>query len=171
MNLPEPKYINTTEKNPGYNSDIISVIENRFPGTLEQTGEFAKQFDGGTVEKTAYNVWHWLKSNVRYLADGSHQKIKSPSRLVYDGEGDCFLPPCQIGKGERKEKVLHSLLPLLWRTMLQSVSVTLHIVLSVKFQLMFIQSLKTKQAEPSLPTVFGTSSIHKKSSLIKLTTG
>lgn len=38
----------------------------------------------------AYNIWSWVASNIRYKKDPEgEQWIKTPSRLIYDGCGDC----------------------------------------------------------------------------------
>lgn len=39
---------------------------------------------------TAHNIWAWIAGNIRYKKDPEgEQWIKTPSRLIFDGSGDC----------------------------------------------------------------------------------
>jgi hypothetical protein len=88
----QPDYINTTNFKSGNNSNIITVIETNFDRAVKEVKEdgFYKQFKGVNLITTCNNVWHFIKNNIRYEADGvDEQKIKLPARLLSDGVGDC----------------------------------------------------------------------------------
>jgi hypothetical protein len=79
----------TTHYVNGYNSDIIQTIINQVPAAAAQTVQLAKYFKAATPKETASKIWHFLKNNVQYKADGEDQNIKLPARLLLDGSGDC----------------------------------------------------------------------------------
>lgn len=84
------KGINTTHYTNGSNSDIQKVLESSFPDAVNNVRQnnYYLKFKGSTAKDIAENVWYFLKNNVTYKADGFHQKIKLPARLV-NSEGDC----------------------------------------------------------------------------------
>jgi hypothetical protein len=88
--LPKPDYKKVFEYGDAMNGDIITVLEKNFPRAVEQTKEFARQFETGSRIASAKKVWEFLKSHITYLKD-SHdaQQIKLPSRFIKDGTGDC----------------------------------------------------------------------------------
>lgn len=76
----------------GSNRDIRNVLENGqiMDIAVAQTKNIAKKFEGKTPKDTYFNIWKFLKNNIRYKEDGiEQQNIKLPSRLLRDGVGDC----------------------------------------------------------------------------------
>jgi len=75
----------------GYNSDIIENINNAFFRAVSETrGAFSQQFKGSSRKATAFNVWSFLKNNVKYQKDpNAMQAIRLPGRLLQDKAGDC----------------------------------------------------------------------------------
>lgn len=77
----------TTE---GSTSDIISVVMMAYEIEKDnQIADLANELKGETELDTCRNVWQYLCTNIRYIADVGTQEIKSPARLVHDGFGDC----------------------------------------------------------------------------------
>jgi len=87
--LPAPAYVDVINHIDGTNEDIISVLEKNYRPSAAQAKNFAQRFKGSSRKEIAFNVWKFLKDNVRYKADGRRQKIKYISRLLADGVGDC----------------------------------------------------------------------------------
>lgn len=79
-------------KRSGTNTDIRKVLENKqiLENAIYQTKDIAKNFKGRTVRDTCFNIWKYLKNNIRYKEDGEiAQNIKLPSRFLKDKVGDC----------------------------------------------------------------------------------
>jgi hypothetical protein len=49
----------------------------------------AKYFKGKDDKETCYNIWKFLKTNIRYEADGEYQIVRLPSALLATKVGDC----------------------------------------------------------------------------------
>lgn len=74
----------------GSNQNIIDVIHADTPAAVKYMATRGARFRGATDEDTARNIWDFLRREIRYKADGmAEQNIKSPARLMADGEGDC----------------------------------------------------------------------------------
>jgi len=74
----------------GSNQDIRNVLESLMPISKRQTLILAKRFKGKTDFETCYNVWKFLKRDIRYIADGKeNQDIRLPLRLISSKIGDC----------------------------------------------------------------------------------
>ena len=73
----------------GDNSQLRSVIFNATPLAIQQTKSIARQFQGKTEIDTCKNIFDYLKTKIRYEADGVHQKVKLPSALLRERVGDC----------------------------------------------------------------------------------
>lgn len=81
---------NVTNFANGNLPQLIQSIHNAIPGAEKQAENFAYKFKGKTAEETARNIFNFLKNQINYKADPpSRQDIKLPSRLVFDGSGDC----------------------------------------------------------------------------------
>lgn len=82
-----------TYKRRGKNKDIIALIHRVTPAAALQVSkrpELLKHFKGESVKQTAFNIWKFLRYNLRYKADSnSQQNIKLPSALLRTGYGDC----------------------------------------------------------------------------------
>lgn len=88
--LPKPNYERRLETSDALNSDIITAIEKNYKIGLEQTKEFARQFDADSRRESAKKIWDFLKYHITYVKDDeSGQMIKLPSRFISDGTGDC----------------------------------------------------------------------------------
>jgi len=74
----------------GLNADIISTIHKNFAEARRMTVDVAKELKGADAYDSAYNVWRFLKNNIKYAADPSSlQMVRMPNRLVASGTGDC----------------------------------------------------------------------------------
>ncbi|MCF6365286.1 MAG: transglutaminase-like domain-containing protein [Bacteroidales bacterium] len=52
--------------------------------------EFAEAIQGNTLEQTAYNIWHFIKTNIKYVKDKPlTEEIRTPQRTLADKIGDC----------------------------------------------------------------------------------
>lgn len=87
----KPENIDIVHKIYGNNNDIQTAIENAFARAVENTNQnnYFKKFNDNDIHSISNNVWDFLKDEITYKADGFHQKIKLPARLVYEMEGDC----------------------------------------------------------------------------------
>ena len=91
-NFPKPENKTVVIAENGYNSDIISGINLAFFSAVSQTRVMAQAFKGFNRLASAFNVWSFVKNNVRYNKDPEGmQMIKLPSRLLHEKEigGDC----------------------------------------------------------------------------------
>lgn len=73
----------------GDNKALRDAIFKATPKAIEQTKSIAPRFKGATDEDTCRNIWNFLKNEIRYVADGEHQKVKLPSALLREKVGDC----------------------------------------------------------------------------------
>lgn len=74
----------------GVNKDVLSAEISCYHTFKEQPAELVKELDGLSVEDKCYSVFQYLIQHVRYKLDPmGDQYIKSPARLLSDGEGDC----------------------------------------------------------------------------------
>lgn len=89
-NMPPAIGVNSVAVADADNADIIRTIEKNYPEAVRLTENTAWNFKGNTVEKSARNIWQFLRTQIAYVADpASKQKIKMPNRLLLDGKGDC----------------------------------------------------------------------------------
>lgn len=87
-----PDSIDTVIKYDFDTQDIISLIKRVDKDAAEKrySKRFAKRLRGKDDLETCYNVWKFIKTNIRYIADPSgHEKVKSPHQTIQDGYGDC----------------------------------------------------------------------------------
>ena len=90
--IPLPKNIQTIYFNDGDTEDIIGVIEkvDRDSERNKYTKDFAIQLEDTDEFLTCYNIWQFVKNNIRYAADKSgHEVVQYPNYLFYNGKGDC----------------------------------------------------------------------------------
>jgi hypothetical protein len=73
----------------GDNYQLRQIIFANTPKAIEQCKSIAQKFRGETELQTCENIFNFLKTQIRYEADGSHQKIKLPSALLREKVGDC----------------------------------------------------------------------------------
>lgn len=74
----------------GQTSDIISEIIETDAISQNDTAKFAPSLKGRSLEETLSNIWHFLKSNIKYKLDPlGFQFVKTPSRTWKDKFADC----------------------------------------------------------------------------------
>lgn len=73
----------------GDNKALRDAIFKATPKAIEQTKTIASRFKGATDMDTCRNIWNFLKNEIKYVADGQHQKVKLPSALLREKVGDC----------------------------------------------------------------------------------
>ena len=73
----------------GDNSQLREVIFSATPDAIQQTKQLAQKFKGKTELETCQKIFDFLKNDITYKADGYHQKVKLPSALLREREGDC----------------------------------------------------------------------------------
>lgn len=87
--LPPPQYKKSAYKN-GDTNDIVAEVIKCYNLNHAQAAKLAAQLQGSNLKQTCSNIWHFIKNNVRYKIDPEgYQWVRTPSRLVADGEGDC----------------------------------------------------------------------------------
>lgn len=85
-----PAYTNKLVKKYALNPDIIEVLNANFKHALKQVAPIAQQYKGSSITDTAYNIWSYLRNQIRYVKDSTQaQLIRLPKRFVADAEGDC----------------------------------------------------------------------------------
>ncbi len=74
----------------GDTNDIIEGILDHDTRDAQYTRNVAKVFRGATDRETAFNIWNFLKTQIKYVEDPiGKQYIKTPSMLLQTGFGDC----------------------------------------------------------------------------------
>ena len=81
---------NTIKKRRGTTKDIITEVLNTYQDTWHTTAELAETLKRETEKDTCRAVFDFIINNVRYNEDPDGvQWIRTPARLLHDGEGDC----------------------------------------------------------------------------------
>jgi uncharacterized protein YgfB (UPF0149 family) len=88
MDLTNP-YQNIQYRVGATNKDLQRAIEAAVPAAVVQMKDQSNQFRGITEKETAKKIFDFLKTQVHYKVDGDNQKIKLPSALLREREGDC----------------------------------------------------------------------------------
>ena len=79
----------STAKQGAKTTDIISQLLKEFPEAQKAVRKFAVKMDGGTAEKTARNIWTFIRTHIPYKKDDDgRQIIQLPQAIVRNG-GDC----------------------------------------------------------------------------------
>ncbi len=73
----------------GDNYQLRQVIFANTPKAISQTKQIAKRFKGKSEYDTAKKIFDFLKNDITYRADTTHQKVKLPSALLREKVGDC----------------------------------------------------------------------------------
>lgn len=84
-----PTYKGIKNYNDGDNKDLRKQIMDVTPEAVAQMRGSAKYFKGKNDKETCYNIWKFLKNNIRYEADGEYQIVRLPSALLATKVGDC----------------------------------------------------------------------------------
>ena len=88
--VPRPDYKVTVNATDAMNSDIVAAIHQAYPRAAQQMTVFAQGFKGRDNTETAENIWHFLKTRIRYQRDKDNwQLVKLPSRLLAERQADC----------------------------------------------------------------------------------
>ena len=80
----------TVEYQKGYTEDIMRSVRDCYRDTIPQSRVLAEYLTGATPEDSCRNVFEFVERNIRYVEDPDGvQWVRTPSRLLNDGEGDC----------------------------------------------------------------------------------
>lgn len=71
------------------NADIRRAITKATPKARMQAKRFAGKFKRSSEKATCRAIFDFLKSNLKYVADGDHQVVQLPSALLRNRRGDC----------------------------------------------------------------------------------
>jgi len=89
QDFPSFRGVETLNKDMADNADIRRAIIAAVPTANEQVAKFSKHFGRNSQRETCKAVFDFLKTQIKYKADGSEQVIKLPSALLKTKEGDC----------------------------------------------------------------------------------
>lgn len=88
--IPSPSGAKLMVKKDFTTPDIITRVNDCFKLFNKQVAELAPSFAGSTTEETCYNVWKFIKNNIRYQVDANgNQYVQTPSALWHSKVGDC----------------------------------------------------------------------------------
>jgi len=73
----------------GDNYQLRQIIFANTPKAIAQTKKIAQKFKGSSEYETAKKIFDFLKNDITYRADTTHQKVKLPSALLREKVGDC----------------------------------------------------------------------------------
>ena len=89
MKFPTYEGINSTYKLEADNADIRSAIVSAVDKSTEQVKDMAIMFSGGSTQEVCKKIFDFLKTEIKYVADGENQIIRYPSALLKTKTGDC----------------------------------------------------------------------------------
>ena len=90
QNVPAANNKTVVAHQDGVTDDIISQIEKDFLKSWQQTEFIALQFKGANLHETCQNIHSWIRKYIKYQLDKKGQQdIKTPSKIITDGFGDC----------------------------------------------------------------------------------
>lgn len=89
MEIGVPSYKGIKRYQDGDNAALRKVILNVTPKAAEQMCEYAQRFRGKDDLETCRNIWNFLKTKIKYVADQEYQIVRLPSALLKTKEGDC----------------------------------------------------------------------------------
>lgn len=89
MEINAPAYKGIKRYQDGDNAMLRKVILESTPKAVEQMCKYAEQFRGKDDLETCRNIWNFLKTRIRYVADQEYQIVRLPSALLKTKEGDC----------------------------------------------------------------------------------
>lgn len=93
--IPVPDQRENTLAINALNSDIMRSMAELVPEATTDVLQLAKQFKKDTAKKTAFAIWHFLRTRAKYVRDASElQQIRLPRRFIFDtakkqNSGDC----------------------------------------------------------------------------------
>lgn len=87
--LPKAKGSKVTIGTGGLNL-TVEVILKSVKDNYHAFENFANAIKGNNLQQTAYNIWHFLKTEIIYKKDKpNYEEVKTGQRLLYDKTGDC----------------------------------------------------------------------------------
>ena len=87
--IPEAKGTVSVVGNGGIDLTIETILKT-VTDNADAMSEFAEAIKGNTLEQTAYNIWHFIKTNIKYVKDKPlTEEIRTPQRTLKDKIGDC----------------------------------------------------------------------------------
>lgn len=90
QNVPAANNKTVVAHQDGVTEDIITQIEKDFLKSWQQTEFIALQFKGKNLYETCQNIHSWIRKYIKYQLDKKGQQdIKTPSKIITDGFGDC----------------------------------------------------------------------------------
>jgi hypothetical protein len=89
MEINSPAYKGIKRYQDGDNAMLRKVIVASTPKAVEQMCPYAEQFRGKDDLETCRNIWNFLKTKIKYVADQEYQIVRLPSALLKTKEGDC----------------------------------------------------------------------------------
>lgn len=75
----------------GVTVDIVDAVIDCYSRNIDNVpASLLRLVHSSDPYEAAHNIWEWVVANIRYKKDPEgEQWIKTPSRLIYDGCGDC----------------------------------------------------------------------------------
>lgn len=74
----------------GNNADVVRNVVGCYRKWRLQPQDIVSELHGLETDDICYSLFKYVLANVRYKEDtAGYQFIKSPARLLHDGEGDC----------------------------------------------------------------------------------
>lgn len=102
---PVDNTITVKSSTPNVEKDTMPLIVGKAKRTAYQTKKLAEKLKGATLSATLSNDSNFILDYIKYRKDDeAHEQVRSPRRLVYDGQGDCdcfavFLATLLINQG------------------------------------------------------------------------
>lgn len=89
--FPKARVIDKTVKMGATVSDTVDVIPEIVKKTAWQVKKFVQQeLSGLPLDEACKKLWWWVKLHIKYKKDERGlEQVRSPRRLIHDGEGDC----------------------------------------------------------------------------------
>lgn len=88
--IAKPKNESVTIHEKGKTKNIVDEILGTFGISVDHLQRFAPELAGKDLHETLYNVWDFVRQNIKYKLDPAGvQWIKTPARTWADGFGDC----------------------------------------------------------------------------------
>lgn len=91
----------------GLNRDVVRCVIDCYKRWCNQPSDIVVDLEGEDIRSQSWDIFCYLIENVGYKEDtAGYQWIKSPARLLCDGEGDCksmslFIASCLHCLGRR----------------------------------------------------------------------
>jgi len=88
--IPQPKKLRKLYYMNGTTGDIVKVILQTAPISLNDTAVFSREILAQSLYHTLQRLWHFLKSNIEYSLDPPGvQMIQTPAYTWFRKKGDC----------------------------------------------------------------------------------